>query len=562
MTNALKNFTQTLDNTPQSQPIPGSTQVPNSAGGYAWKIDDFAQLRRFLILGTDGGTYYISESKLTADNAGAVARCLKADPIRTIQEIVEISEAGRAPKNDPALFALAMAVSPRYNDNPVARKVALDSLPRVARIGTHLYHFLEYAQAFRGWGRGLREAVARWYEDKPADKLAYQAIKYRQRDGWSHRDVLRKAHPAGATGDHKSVYQWITHREEYIKNIRGFDSEEALKLIVGFENAQIATTEKQLVDVLREFPNLPHEALPTELKNKPDVVMTLLENDMPIGALIRNLATYTRAGVLDPGSNGAKIVLDALSNEEKIRKARVHPIAVLSALQVYSNGKYGGTGYDPNEYYNRGRFGSQRGKGVENPNAQIIDALDDAFYLAFGNVQPTGKTHLLGIDVSGSMASWAAAGAPGLTCALGAAAMAMVTARTGDPYIVRGFSTGFIDLGITAKQDLGTVFKNVQRSNFGGTDCALPMKWAKDNAQNIDVFCVYTDNETWAGTPHPSQALRQYRKAVNPEAKLAVIGMLANDFSIADPSDAGMLDVVGFDTATPQILSDFAQGAV
>jgi 60 kDa SS-A/Ro ribonucleoprotein len=34
--------------------------------------------------------------------------------------------------------------------------------------------------------------------------------------------------------------------------------------------------------------------------------------------------------------------------------------------------------------------------------------------------------------------------------------------------------------------------------------------------------------------------------------------MVANEFSIARPDDAGQLDVVGFDTATPQVLSDFA----
>lgn len=559
MSDALKTYIGTVDNTPQSEPIPGSNQVPNSAGGFAWKVDDWAQLRRFLILGTDGGTYYIGERELTAKNAEAVAHCLKADPVRTIQEIVEISEAGRAPKNNPALFALAMAASPRFNDNPVARKIALDSLPRVARIGTHLYDFLTYVQAFRGWGRGLREAVANWYEGKPADRLAYQAIKYRQRNGWSHRDVLRKAHPSGVDRDHKNIYDWITDRESAISKTVIYDNVEALNNIAGFEAAQAAQTEKQLVGVLREFPNLPHEALPTELKNKPNVVMSLLENDMPIGALIRNLATYTRAGVLDPGSNGARIVLDALANEEKITKARIHPIAVLSALQVYSGGKYGGFGYNPHDYSSRY---SGLGKGVENPNPQIIDALDDAFYLAFGNVKPTGKTHLLGLDISGSMASYACAGAPGLTCALGAAAMAMVTARSGDPYLIRGFSTTFKDLGITAKQDLGTVFRKVANQNFGGTNCALPMQWAQKNKKHFDAFFVYTDSETWAGTGHPAQALKSYRKSVNPAARSAVIAMVANDFSIADPNDAGMLDVVGFDTATPQILSDFAQGAV
>ena len=53
------------------------------------------------------------------------------------------------------------------------------------------------------------------------------------------------------------------------------------------------------------------------------------------------------------------------------------------------------------------------------------------------------------------------------------------------------------------------------------------------------------------------QALRDYRQALGIPAKLIVVGMVANSFSIADPSDGGMLDVVGFDTATPQLMSDF-----
>jgi hypothetical protein len=46
-----------------------------------------------------------------------------------------------------------------------------------------------------------------------------------------------------------------------------------------------------------------------------------------------------------------------------------------------------------------------------------------------------------------------------------------------------------------------------------------------------------------------SQALRQYREATGIPAKLVVVAMASNGFSIADPNDAGMLDVVGFDAA-------------
>jgi 60 kDa SS-A/Ro ribonucleoprotein len=93
---------------------------------------------------------------------------------------------------------------------------------------------------------------------------------------------------------------------------------------------------------------------------------------------------------------------------------------------------------------------------------------------------------------------------------------------------------------------------------FGGTDCALPMLEATKHRWPVDLFVVYTDSETWAGQVHPAQALRQYRERMGILAKLVVVGMASNGFSIADPNDAGMLDVVGFDTAAPQVLADFA----
>ena len=76
----------------------------------------------------------------------------------------------------------------------------------------------------------------------------------------------------------------------------------------------------------------------------------------------------------------------------------------------------------------------------------------------------------------------------------------------------------------------------------------------------VDVFVVFTDSETWAGNMHPVQALREYRERMGIAAKLVVVAMTSNGFSIADPNDAGMLDVVGFDTATPSVLADFAAG--
>ena len=145
--------TYTTKVTPQSEPIPGSKQVPNSAGGHSFEVDIWTRLNRFLILGTEGGTYYIRQKELTKENAKGIKKCILLDGKRVVDTVINISDTGRAVKNDPALFVLAMCAG--LGDD-FTRKYALTNLPKIARIGTHLFHFAGYVEQFRGWGRGLR----------------------------------------------------------------------------------------------------------------------------------------------------------------------------------------------------------------------------------------------------------------------------------------------------------------------------------------------------------------------------------------------------------------------
>ena len=95
---------------PQTEAL-DARQVKNNAGGFVFAIDDWARLDRFLVLGSDAPTYYQAARALTRENAKCVERCLAADAPRTIARAVEISDAGRAPKNDPAIFVLALGAA-------------------------------------------------------------------------------------------------------------------------------------------------------------------------------------------------------------------------------------------------------------------------------------------------------------------------------------------------------------------------------------------------------------------------------------------------------------------
>ena len=447
----MKTYTQfSTRRTPQSEQVPGSTQVPNSAGGHAWAIDDWARLDRFLVLGSEGGSYYATQRTLTRENAQGVARCIAAHGPRTVGTIVDVSVTGRAPKNDPAIFALAMCAG---LGDETTRRAALDALPQVCRTGTHLFTFATYVEQFRGWGRGLRSAVGAWYQ-RDVGTLAYQLVKYRQRGGWTHRDLLRLAHPAPPTDQHGEMYRWALGRDAAADMLPA--------AIQAYVAAQTAETPARTVELIREHGStLPREALVPDHLASPDVWDALLRAGMPMTALMRNLATMTRVGLLEPMSEASRLVVEQLGDDERLRRARVHPLSVLVALKTYQQG-----------------HGERDPSKTWSPVAQVVNALDATFYASFGNVEPTGKRTMLALDVSGSMGFCPPiAGMPGITPRVGSAAMALVTAATEPNYMITAFCDRFSELSISPRQRLDDVISEISTIPFGMTDCALPRCW-------------------------------------------------------------------------------------
>jgi 60 kDa SS-A/Ro ribonucleoprotein len=529
--------------TAQPAPSVGAAQLANPA---AWQLDDWTRLDRFLLLGSDTGTFYTGERELTVDHAAVVSRCLAADGLRTIGRIVAISDSGRAPRNDPAIFALATAA--KLGDEST-RRAAYAALPRVCRIGSHLMCFAEHAQVFGGWGRGMRKAVGAWFNGKSATDLAVQLAKYQSRDGWSSRDLLRLAHPRAASPSHDRLFAWAVRGALP----EGGDRDPALELIVAIDELKATDDVAVAAQLIRDH-RIPRESVPADWLDHAEI-WDALRAVMPMTAMLRHLPQMARVGLLTTGSAAALQVAAQLRDPLRLLKARIHPIAVLAALVTYRSGRDG------------------RGGGSWRPVGSIVDALDAAFYASFHAVEPSGMRTLLAIDVSSSMASGAVAGVPSLSPRIVTAAMALVTAATEQDAATMAF-TGAADgsrggrwggtssltsLAVSPRQRLDEVVTRIAGLAAGGTDCALPMIWAKNHRVDVDTFCVYTDNETWAGDVHPAQALRDYRNARGIPAKLVVVGMTSTGFSVADPNDAGMIDVVGFDTSTPPVIADFVR---
>lgn len=528
----------TTRRTPQHLPA-SPAQVPNSAGGYTFRVPRDVRVHRFLTLGTDGGTYYASERALTAETAAVVLDAAREDGVRLVQQVVDVSTAGRAPRQQPGIFALA-AVSALGDVD--ARRAAAAALPVVCRTGTALFQWAGFREQFGGWGRTARRSVASWYLDRTADDAAYQAVKYRQREGWTHRDLLRLAHPVTASDGHRALFQWVT---------KGGRVDGVPPIVDGFLAAQAATRPAEWVRVVEQTPGLTWEMLPDAALTQPAVWEALLAAGMPQTALLRQLPRLTRLGVLTSGSATTRAVTDQIADEDRLTRARVHPVNVLVAARTYAVGR------------------SARGAGEWTPVPAVIDALDSAFYGAFRGVAPAGKRTLLALDVSGSMT--APAGGMPISCREASAALALVTAATERDVTIVGFTGRSIwvgskseisELPISPRQRLDDAVRAVSNLPFGATDCALPMVWAREQGRQFDTFVVYTDSETWHGDVHPHEALTEYRQATGIPARQVVVGMTATDFTIADPDDPGTLDVAGFDAAVPALISGFSRGDV
>lgn len=528
--------------------IPGTTQVQNNGGGYGWEADAWARLDRFLILGSEGGSYYQAESELTIENAKNVVELVQsAHGLRVVRRIVEMSTSGRAPKSAPLTFALAICA--KLGDPLVTRRAAYAALPQVCRTGAQLFEFAQAVLAFGSFSSGTQRAVARWYNDRPAHALAYQVVKYQSRGSMSHRDILRMTKPSAKerrgpnrSPEHDAVFEWVARR----RLVEG-----APPILHAFTEAQVIGQSpvsdagaSRICKLIGDL-GLPREAIPTEYLGRADVWEALLHNGgrgMPLWGLVRSLNKMTAVGLLGPLAEANKKVVELLGDVEAMRRQRFHPLRALVGGRTYAQGH------------------GIRGSLTWTPVPQIVDALDAAFYRAFPAAAPTGKSMVLALDVSGSMAWSNVAGVAGLSPREASAALALVTAATEPNHVIVGFSTELVQIDISPRMRINDVMRTISEMSFGATDIGKPFEWARTRRLPVDAFVAYTDNEVNSGT-HPALALARYRKELQRPARSVFVAMTAGKFSVSDPNDPWMIDYAGFDAGLPELISVFVGGA-
>jgi 60 kDa SS-A/Ro ribonucleoprotein len=534
-------------------PVPGQMipadprEVRNAAGGWVFPIDKWSRLLRFLVIGTEGGTYYVGEEKIQTENLLNTAECLHEDGPRVVEITAQVAESRRAYKTTPALWVLALAM--RSKDLETRRAAATNFL-RVVRTGAELLNFAaiylhggtgkearRHGERLGGTGRLWRAAVGKFFFQDP-EKLAYQVAKYKERSGVSMADLLRLSHPDfGDDQDRHTIARWILGKMGDLPSGAWEQASRVQRQLFAYEAAKQAS-EEELIRLIEEH-GLTWEMIPSE-KRTPRVWRALLPG-MPAWAFVRNLGYLTSIGVLDE----PEALEIALRKIRDLPKSPVHPLRIMLAALAY-----------------------EKGKGMRrewNPIPEIVQGLNWAYRERLGRSQPIGKPFLLALDISGSM--WGGETQAGVLPIYAAAAFGLYVLQREPEAEVIGVDTSIHPLrgaGLLRRslEDM-TIRKFVElleKVGRGGTDLSLPFKHALDRVARGDppphAIVTFTDSETWAGREHPFRVLRQLRSRTGVSVRAVNVAATPTGYSLLEPDDPLAFQVVGFDAAVVDMVSE------
>ncbi len=621
----LKSSTSTAG---QQVPRKGHKQImhKNAAGGFVYKVSDEELVLRILILGTNAPTYYSSEQKLTQDAITEINRIVTEGNGQVIVSALKsVYESGRAPKQGAILFVLALLTQ---SNVPIDVKAEAYKIVSSLRTFSQLYELVSNRKALgegkKQFGRGMRNALAKLVSGHDAKLVsghdakwfAYQGTKYNSRgtnkDKWSIKDIIRCGHVASkdlSTAGRLSVAYFVNGLDDAETKYAVAQTSKVSDLatcteVIGYIRAveavkSEACTPDTAIQLIRDH-KLPREVLNTKLLTHKSVWQALLYTSsvgakgavvrkvtMPITALIRNLGVMSHRGLFDDQSV-TDLVCAHITDPVVLKNGRVHPVALLTAMLTYKQGK------------------GVKGSLSWTVNRSIVQALEDGFYVAFGNVRGTGKRIYHAVDCSSSMIS-ATCALPHITACQAVSCLMMEAVRreyryhaekmaewtsggsVGEkPVYVQDvvlFNTACREVVISPDAKLDAVMRLTNDNGCGSTDCAQPMiraldKFTKSGGKSglYDLFVIYTDNETWYGAKHPSQALDEYRAATGIDARLVVVATTPTNGtigysggyghrSILDTSVPGgmsplTLNIVGFDLNAPELIRNFACGNI
>jgi 60 kDa SS-A/Ro ribonucleoprotein len=441
--------------------------VTNHEGYPAFTASDEQRYVQTLLTNTLGNTFYVSQKDLLEESKMHHARMVAVAPEFVAKALVYARNKGYM-RTQP-VYGLACLVAYKGDAKEVERrrKIAASIFGEIIQTPNDLYDFVTLAGTLgcKLNSRGLKKMVTTWLNAKMNE---YWAIKYgANKEEVSLRKVLRHFHPA-----HTELYRYMRAKKG------GFEANLAeLPKIRAFEALKVASTDAEKVKAIQEG-GLPHEVATAFAGTSTDVWNAIVPN-LPIFALLKNLATLERHGVLE--ANRARIE-GMLTSEVQIAKSKIFPYRYAKAMEHVQA-------------------------------SWLQDALRVAVEKSFVNVPPLAGKTVVFLDVSGSM--------EGDRIKQSSLFAMSVMKQAADSRLFL-FSMGTQEFKFSRIDSLLTQANSITAN--GGTDTSSPLRKLLAEKCNVDNIVLITDEQQNQGAPF-NQVLEQYRRSVNAEVKLFIINV-------------------------------------
>lgn len=410
-----------------------------------------------LLTNTIGNTFYADSDTLLSEADALHDQMLERNPEFVAKALVFARNKGLM-RLQP-IFGLAKLSS-------ISTELFAKIFDNVVLIPSDLQDFFTILEGLgRGQGgRSIKRQVTRFLNNISE----YWAIKYNGRGrGYSLGDIVKTVHPKPISDKQKAIFAYLVGKE--------YDKTQVMQ-ISAYEALKKTTDVKEQIALIQEG-KLPHEVVTGVIKPDKEIWNAILQQ-MPIFALLRNLNTLDRAGILDENRN---YITSILNDPERLAKSKILPFRFVTAFHQVEK-------------------------------AWIKDVLRQAVEMTFDNLPEIyGKTAVF-LDVSGSM--------EGDYLRIGSVFAVALYKKTKGNGIFWTFDTRVYDPQPSMYDSILTQAERIKAG--GGTDTGAPVeKLRKDNIY-VDNIIIITDEQQNTGSPFYKE-LEKYRRSINPNTKAFVI---------------------------------------
>lgn len=456
-------------------PLPSASADTVNREGYAAFSQPLEEAYlQMLLTNTFGDAFYVTQKELVAEAEKTHTAMLAKDPSFVAKALPYARNRGFM-RTQPIYGLVRMA------NDPASAPYFEATFNEVIRTPNDLGDFFTILRAQRKGegGRRVKRVAGNWLMKSlnPYWTVKYGATK---QGGYSLRDLFCTLHPKGP----KSVLV------DYL-----FDraTGELPEQVAAFERLKKATTDEEKVAAI-EAGKLPHEVASSFAGKSPKVWEAIVKH-MPVFAMLRNLATMERHGVMAVVRDH---VVATLSNPAVIAKSKILPFRFVEAMKHVND-------------------------------SRVQDALRDSLDHAFAGVPDiVGRVGIL-LDTSGSMAQM-------LQSAAVFAVSAMKKANGNGRLFL--FDTAAREMKVSMRDSTMTQAMNVRTS--GGTDTSSPVRKLIDEKEKVDVVLMITDEQQNFGTAF-CNVMEEYREKVSKNARCFILnvapysGSLSGQMAPHDP---------------------------